>query len=355
MADSLWRDTADALTPQALQSHRGFDAGRNLDNLATNNYKATWPDLKNPMSFAHVTDGFPDHEDHGARTRLAKKLDYFDQLRWQAEVFKRRSYGPCYGTDWKERWSLECQISQRYHRRDSWKPSRIVALLGIASFWPTAAAYEKTFGGNLGLGLRNANDALGASVLNIDPVQNSLSDFYRWLTILLPPAFLLFGLLTSAWVLLRDKGASNRQTTVSEKHNFCWLMTFMASVSCWVLSATTNGPSDGKSVAFSAWVALFAIYQSLNCRAFSHHKIYLFTSLLGGIIAGSIIAGAMIAPGHESRGNAMVEQALVVSPTVLTAWSWLTANIQRGVENGQGVNNTGQLDLEHQAIELADR
>ena len=77
--------------------------------------------------------------------------------------------------------------------------------------------------------------------------------------------------------------------------------------------------------------------------------------MLGGVIAASIVAGATVAPSQGNRGKAMAEQALIVSPTVLTVWSWLTANIQRSVENGQRIHNAGLSDPEHGAIELEDR
>lgn len=201
----------------------------------------------------------------------------------------------------------------------------------------------------------NGTDPAGVSVLNVDPVQDTLSDFYRLATTLLPPTFVIFGLSVSAWVLLCNKEAYNRKTTVLPKHNFWGLMAFTASLTCWVVFATSGGPNNGKAVVFTAWAAFFSIYQSLNYRKFSHRNIHLFTSLLGGVIAASIVAGATVAPSQGNRGKAMAEQALIVSPTVLTVWSWLTANIQRSVENGQRIHNAGLSDPEHGAIELEDR
>jgi hypothetical protein len=332
----------------SVRPHGGVPTDRYFEKAVKKYHKEAWPDVDCPVNFVHITDGFPDHDDYDVSTNLAKELDHLDGTQWQVGLSSRRSYGLYNGACWRDRWNLEWQVLQGYHRHKSWKPSRTVALLGIASCLPMVTAHKIMSESSPA----SATDVVGDSVLNVDPVQDHLSDFYRWVTTWLPPTFLVFGLSVSAWVLLRKKKETKGQATTAQKHSFWWLMAFMASVTCWVFFATTDGPSDGKAVAFSAWVAFFAIYQSLNFRTFSHHKIYLFTSLVGGTVAASIIAGAMIAPAQGNRSNAVVEQALIVSPTVLTAWSWLVATLLRTLENKKMPNVP---DEEHEAIELNDR
>lgn len=85
---------------------------------------------------------------------------------------------------------------------------------------------------------------------------------------------------------------------------------------------------------------------------------YLFTSLLGGIATAAIGCGLVVVmpsnTHHERAMQEFVRQALTVTPTILTIWSWFTANIQQGVEDGHRNLANMTADPEPGSTQLVD-
>lgn len=186
-----------------------------------------------------------------------------------------------------------------------------------------------------------APDVLGSSKLvagKISPegsMDDPRSQLHGWITaslsVLIPCLGLAYGVLISTckeWTFKRQ--------------DLLGLMSLMASLCWWVLTATTITPSDGKSSSISTWLALFAVFIAKHRRLFRNGNRYLFTCLLGGLAFTTIIAGIAILMSEDMSRvkppsmREFVVLALMVGPTVTTVWSWAAALIFQIVEGQSG-------------------
>lgn len=168
-------------------------------------------------------------------------------------------------------------------------------------------------------------------------VREAMSTVSQSMLAISPPIILVGGVAGSAWILTREKGAFERQ-------HFLFLMTLTASVSWWVLAATTPSGENGSNVSISTWFALAAIYTSRNFRGLRNGTWHLFVMFLGGLAITSLFALALLA-AKEASMERFIQNFLIVGPSVVTMWSWLAARGQREIE--------GSADaIAHESIEL---
>jgi hypothetical protein len=151
-----------------------------------------------------------------------------------------------------------------------------------------------------------------------------------------------------------------------ERHNFPWLMSLMASLSWWAVAATRASPNYGSVLSICTWISLYAIYVAKHYRGLRNGERFVFTSLLGGLIATSVTAAiAMLAWKDPSRDlpasmEDFVRQALIVGPTVTTAWTWIACFTLREIEQQPGADPgndmlpSDQVGTELARFQLAD-
>lgn len=140
-----------------------------------------------------------------------------------------------------------------------------------------------------------------------------------------------------------------------DEQRFLWLMTFGASISWWVTSATASGSSLGKTASISTWLALFAVYEARSYRMLRNRRMHLFTSLIGGVMVA--MAFGKSALGNTDRlhpRKAMEEfvwQAVIIGPAMLTIWSCFVTWVFRQIEQ-KPVEERVILPEEGEAVEL---
>jgi hypothetical protein len=156
-----------------------------------------------------------------------------------------------------------------------------------------------------------------------------------------PPLILIGGVVVSAWILTREKRAFKPQ-------QFLFLMTFTASVSWWVLAATTNIGDQGSVVSISTWLALTAIYTSRNHRGLRNGTWHLFVVLFGGLAITSLFALAL-PTANEASMERFIQNFLIVGPSVVTVWSWLAARGQRQLEGSANAVTQEGIELQGSA------
>jgi hypothetical protein len=235
------------------------------------------------------------------------------------------------------------------------------AVLACICAWPSALASNSVWTSATAI-TRSILPSITPTDVGMQPqpfdgraVSAFLTNIYRGTAAAYTPLALITGLVCSALVLLCREPPSG-------KNNYLWFMTFMASVLCWVFFAQGKGSGVGRDqenrasaddtrpLALSTWLAFFAVYETYNIRVFNNKTTYLFSSVLGGLVVTSIFAGVLTsaADGH-SNGKTMqifVANNLVVAPAIVTAWSWLVASIQRGVEEAQHNRSNPSRNLE---------
>jgi hypothetical protein len=125
-------------------------------------------------------------------------------------------------------------------------------------------------------------------------------------------------------------------------------MNFTASVSWWVLAATTHIGEQGSVVSVSTWLALTAIYTSRNHRGLRKGTWHLFVVLFGGLAITSLFALAL-PTANEASMERFIQNFLIVGPSVVTVWSWLAARGQRQLEGSANAVTQEGIELQGSA------
>lgn len=149
--------------------------------------------------------------------------------------------------------------------------------------------------------------------------------------------------------------ASKNQKQAFRRQDILGLLTLMASLCWWVVTTTVASPSDGKSGSISIWLALFAISIARHRRGLRNENAYLFTSLLGGLIAMNFVAAVVMLAFEETslkKSPSMrdfVGLTLTVGPTVMTVWCWVMTFVFESVE---GHSESNIRTTMHEGVEL---
>jgi hypothetical protein len=153
-------------------------------------------------------------------------------------------------------------------------------------------------------------------------VEDPRTELHGWVTAILSVLVACLGFAYSALISTCKEWTFKRQ-------DFLGLMSLMAALSWWVLTATTDVPSDGKSASISTWFALFAVFIAKHRRVLRNGNQYLFACLLGGLTLTTTAAGIAILMSEDVSSTDLpsmrtfVMLAVVFGPTVTSIWSWV--------------------------------
>lgn len=232
------------------------------------------------------------------------------------------------------------QLFSDVRKKRPYSPSRLsrLCLPLIAAAMPLVTAGSNEVMDQNALPTATEPDGTHSLDNNQNVVREALSTASQYMLAISPPLILIGGGVGSIWILTREKGPFERQ-------RFLFLMTFTASVSLWVLAATTPSGGNGGAVSISTWLAFFAIYTSRNHRGLRNGTWHLFVTLFGGLAITALFALALLT-AKEDLMERFVRNCLLVGPAVVTLWSWLAARGQRQLEDSADVVADESIELQ---------